>query len=1259
MCVLLGLLSPLLAATPAEAAGLLKNASWSASSTITGATGVTYSYGFLTPNVNNNVSAIKFTVPADTGAVGTQPTLVSASARRSGGSLITLASPSITLSGTTLTFSFTAVSFEANSTVSIQVGGLINTTTAGSYPSTITTMNGASTVDSASAPAFALTAASLTGTYWTASSTKTAASPVTYSYQFTAATTASLLSVTISVPPGTTGSSLSAVVTPAAISGGTATLPLGTTTLTYLLSTAQEVTAGTTVTIAISGLKNTTTAGSYTQQIVTMNGVTPVDAASTPTLTFTTTSLTALSWSASNTAAGAAGSAYTYGFTATTALNLYTVRISVPPGTTGTPQVGVVSAWAGYTVVLASPTATLSGTTLTFNFTRVSVPASTVFSIEITGLINTSTAGSYAAAITTFSDQSGSVGPVDSGTTPSVSFTSSSLTGLSWSTTSTATDDTDVGYTYTFKLPATALISKVTISVPPGTGGNPQIGTATPASIARNGVLTFDAGASLITYTFDPASIDSTSTLTIPITGFTNTTTSSVYSASIVAYNGTTQVASATTPSVSFTSTVLTALSWTTSSTTTEDTAVTYTYGFTTSAAGLSSVTMTVPDGTAGTPQIGALHITDSKRGTAGENVVPTNQAISLSGTTLTFSFDHDYFLEGAIFVIPVTGLTNSPTAGTYSASVTTREAGSPVASGTTPSISLSSISLGNPTWTVTSTALAATSSYTYSFVISNTSSLGAFTMSLPAGTTATGPLTVSAVAPAEIVTGGGASIDTANNRLTYSFPSRVLPVGTTVTITINGLKNTTTAGTFTSTITVLDASRSAILASAITTSITFASTVLTNMSWTSSSLTAGATNVTYTYGFTTASTADSVTSVAMTVPNGTPMIPPLSLQVTATATGTTLVSPTILWLDSTTLVVRFTAIHIPAGTTFSIEVVGMTNTPVPGSYSSSIATRKSGVNVDSGTTPALALVGGFLTAQSWTTNKTTAGADNASYTYAFKPSSTSSLSAITMTVPAGTTGSPTASTFTGVPASTSVSLTGNTLTYTILTPQSITAGTAISITISGLTNTKAPGNYTSLISTWDGTTKVDSGTAAAVTITTQSLAFSNACAAPTASCAVDADGSTHITLIAIPGMSTPAIATVDLGIKTNASNGYRVQAQMSPLARTGGGNALSQALTTGSATPPLDQFYASMTLSSSGTPGAVLCAPNGPATPYAGYPAAPARSIWMATGSTGTGTDHVTVTNAFQPSITQAAGVYTATISYTINPMYAGVPAC
>jgi hypothetical protein len=282
----------------------------------------------------------------------------------------------------------------------------------------------AAAVAGAAPPAAAATLLSPT---WTVSASTTGAASVTYTYAFTAATTASISSVTMTVPATTAGTpAVGATVSPLIAAGGAATL-VGT-TLTYRF-TAVTIAAGTFLTIPLTGLTNPTAAGSPTSTITASNG----DAGTTGPVTFTTAGLTGIGWAASSTAVGATGVTYTFTFTTPGALlsAVTGATITVPPGTSGTPGLGTVTPGG-----LLGQAISRSGNTLTFSTLSLGLIGPISFSIQVTGLTNTATAGSYTSQIV-------SQGQVASGITPALSFTGPlTLTApgsLSWAATLTGT----------------------------------------------------------------------------------------------------------------------------------------------------------------------------------------------------------------------------------------------------------------------------------------------------------------------------------------------------------------------------------------------------------------------------------------------------------------------------------------------------------------------------------------------------------------------------------------------------------------------------------------------------------------------------------------------------------------------------------------------------------------------------------------------------------------------------------------------------
>src|SRR5207248_6313719 len=101
--------------------------------------------------------------------------------------------------------------------------------------------------------------------------------------------------------------------------------------------------------------------------------------------------------------------------------------------------------------------------------------------------------------------------------------------------------------------------------------------------------------------------------------------------------------------------TALTGATWTTTNPYTAE-AAQYTWtGTTSSVANLTSVTFTVPSGTlASAPTV------------ANVTGLPAGGSISLSGTTLTYSFPSTAVLTGTAFTLAVDGFTNTPVRWNY-----------------------------------------------------------------------------------------------------------------------------------------------------------------------------------------------------------------------------------------------------------------------------------------------------------------------------------------------------------------------------------------------------------------------------------------------------------------------------------------------------------------------------------------------------------------------------------------------------------------
>jgi len=933
-------ITALVALTPstAAAASTFPAIAFAPSSTTVGVAGVSFSYSFV-PATSQNISAMTFTVP--TGTSG-KPRVSAASAWS--GYAVDMGAPTASLSGTTLTVTFgNSPQLPAGAQVGITVAGLTNPPAATTAASTVRTFNGSTVVDQGTAAAVAWTAGGATAAFWSPSTTDAGATGVVMQYGLTTATAATLTSVSLVLPPGSTstGSLTVTAVSPGAIAGGSASLSGQVLTYTFA---ATSVAVGTHLTVTVSGLTNPTEAGSYQSVIVTRAGQVSVDSASLPAVSYGATPLGAVSWSTGSTTTGATGVDYTVSITVGSAgfHQFSSIVMNLPPGTSGTPVLRSLSVTPSY-FSPAVPTITRDGAQLTLSFDDTNLDSSDVILIEIAGLTNTPVAGAYPMPIALMDGSRA----VNAAVAPAVIFTSTALTSTTWSLTSTVVSAPATSSSVGFGFSGNATLTAITVSVPPSTGGKPVVGAVTPTGLAGGSV---SLNGQTLTYTLPAAtSVTAGTVVSLRIDGLTNTPTPQTYAATITAFNGSVAVASGGTPTIAFTSAALTSLTWATSSAVAgADTA--YTFGFTTATATtLSGFTMSVPSGTTGTPAVGTVTMYSPSQGTQTLG----SASASLAGTTITVTFTSMYVADGTQVSIQLTGLTNTPAAGSYTSAVATRgviggSAGA-INSGTTPALTLAAASLNAPDWSVSSTATGQQGvAYTFTAIPSGPMTVGAFRMSVPSDTT--GTPSVGAVLPASIA---GGTVSLAGGFLTYTFPATTLPAGTAISITIDNVKNTTTAGSYVSTITAM-AADGAPVASGTAAALGFTDTVLTALSWTASATAAGASGVTYTFGFTTAS-AQALTGVQFALPagtSGTPVLRAVSAQ--QAQQGTIVLSGTTVSLSGSVLTLGFSSVSVPSGAVFSVQVDGLTNADTAGAWATTIATRSGAHSVDSGTTPTL-----------------------------------------------------------------------------------------------------------------------------------------------------------------------------------------------------------------------------------------------------------------------------------------------------------------
>jgi hypothetical protein len=125
-------------------------------------------------------------------------------------------------------------------------------------------------------------AGSLDDVSWTVSSSQTGATNVTYAFAFTTASTATITKVTMTVPGGTGGTP--SIGTVYGLGAGEAA-SVGD-ELSYTLTTAVTVPAGTRVAVSFAGLTNTRTASSYVATVTTYDGVDAVAMQASPAVAF-------------------------------------------------------------------------------------------------------------------------------------------------------------------------------------------------------------------------------------------------------------------------------------------------------------------------------------------------------------------------------------------------------------------------------------------------------------------------------------------------------------------------------------------------------------------------------------------------------------------------------------------------------------------------------------------------------------------------------------------------------------------------------------------------------------------------------------------------------------------------------------------------------------------------------------------------------------------------------------------------------------
>jgi hypothetical protein len=749
----------------------MTNVIWTASKSLVGAGATAYSYSFVSASAAT-LSSVTATLPL--GTAGT-PSLGALSGLPAGGT--------VSVSANVLTYTFAPAAVAAGTAVLMQVAGITNTSIAGSYSSylaTYSTSSGSSVpVDTGISSLVSISPSAMSSPIWLVSTTETGVSGVSYSYGFTTGLGATLTSLTMTVPPGTSGTPSIGAVT-GVPSGGT--ISLSSSLMTYSFG-ATYINPAVAVTLLVNGLTNSATAGTYSAELSTYAGTlgVPVDTGTPSVVSLSLGVMTGPTWAVSKTLTGASA-AYGYGFTTDTSAMLSSLSVTVPPGTTGTPVIGAVSG------IPAGGTVSFSANLITYSFTPTYLIAGTAISVQLSGMVNPSSPTVSSAEITTEGTMTaGPVLPVDTGLSTVVSFSAGAMTSPTWSVTKMATGQSAVSYGYSFTTASSAMLSSVTMTVPPGTSGSPAVGTV--SGLPSTGSISLSK--TLLTYTFSPLYLNGGTAVSLQVTGLTNTATPGVYGSELTTIgtnNGSPIQPTDTglTNSLSLTAGTMVSPIWSVSKTTTGSSAVSYTYTFTAaSSATISSLSASIPAGTAGTPAVGAV------------SGIPSTGTVSLGASSITYSFTPSFVTAGTAVSVQVTGITNTTTPSYYASEFVSSGSSGPVDGGLSPLVSFSPGSMVSPTWTPSSTAVGASAvSYAYSFKTATSANFTSVTMTVPTGTTGTPVVALTSGVP------GGGTLTLSGALLTYSFSSSWMNSGTNVALTISGLTNTSTAGSYTAELT-------------------------------------------------------------------------------------------------------------------------------------------------------------------------------------------------------------------------------------------------------------------------------------------------------------------------------------------------------------------------------------------------------------------------------------------------------------------------
>jgi hypothetical protein len=293
----------------------------------------------------------------------------------------------------------------------------------------------------------------------------------------------------------------------------------------------------------------------------------------------------------------------------------------------------------------------------------------------------------------------------------------------------------------------------------------------------------------------------------------------------------------------------------------------------------------------------------------------------------------------------------------------------------------------------------------------------------------------------------------------------------------------------------------------------------------------------------------------------------------------------------------------------------------------------------------------GTPTNMAWSVSNNQVSATGVTYNYSFTAATTGTIASVTFVVSgAGLAGTPTVGRNFGIPAGT-VAISGQTITYTVTTPISITAGTPMYLSFSGLTNSSTIGSYTTVITTRTSVpATIDTGTSPAVTLAAKNTAI-------TVSVAQSLTFTINKTAFELDmDPSLPALAdqtaSVGLTVQTNANSGYTlaVADAATGLQSTSTGNPIIPDVSAGKAASVVWPGAPHWGYTVTGTGATIDAAFSG--SKYAGYISGGETIATRAT-ATGASADTITIANRVAIDYAVTSGVYSDTITYTVTPNY------